>query len=74
MDVADFKADTVPDSGMDPPIMNEEGVSRLFAARKLAGGPFLEHYEPPESPIGTNPLHPKVAWSPAMRLFDSVKG
>lgn len=72
-DVADFKADEAPNSGMNPFIMNEEGVGRLFSARKLVDGPFPEHYEPLESPIGTNPLHPKVVQTPAMRLFDSVK-
>ena len=71
--MADFKADAAPGSGMNPFIMNEEGVGRLFAARKLVDGPFPEHYEPLESPIGTNPLHPKVVQSPAIRLFDSVK-
>ena len=72
-DVADFKADEAPGSGMNPFIMNEEGVGRLFSARKLVDGPFPEHYEPLESPIGTNPLHPSVVQTPAMRLFDSVK-
>lgn len=72
-DVADFKADEAPNSGMNPFIMNEEGVGRLFCQRKLVDGPFPEHYEPLESPIGTNPLHPKVVHTPAMRLFDSVK-
>ena len=72
-DVSDFKADAAPDSGMNPFIMNEEGVGRLFAARKLVDGPFPEHYEPLESPIGTNPLHPKIVQTPAMRVFDSIK-
>lgn len=70
-DVPDFKADAAPDSGMQPFIMNPEGVGRLFCADKLVDGPFPEHYEPMESPIGTNPLHPKVVSSPAVRLFDS---
>ncbi|NHQ82211.1 formate dehydrogenase-N subunit alpha [Chromobacterium vaccinii] len=70
-DVPDFKADAAPDSGMMPFIMNPEGVGRLFCADKLVDGPFPEHYEPMESPIGTNPLHPKVVSSPAVRLFDS---
>ncbi|VEB45107.1 Formate dehydrogenase-O major subunit precursor [Chromobacterium violaceum] len=56
---------------MQPFIMNPEGVGRLFCADKLVDGPFPEHYEPMESPIGTNPLHPKVVSSPAVRLFDS---
>ncbi|MDO5687671.1 MAG: formate dehydrogenase-N subunit alpha [Neisseria sp.] len=72
-DVADFKADEPPGSGMNPFIMNEEGVGRLFCARKMTDGPFPEHYEPMESPIGTNPLHPQVVQSPVVRVFDSVK-
>lgn len=72
-DVPDFKADASPESGMNPFIMNEEGVGRLFAQRKLVDGPFPEHYEPLESPLNTNPLHPKVVQTPAIRLFDSVK-
>lgn len=72
-DVADFKADEAPNSGMNPFIMNEEGVGRLFCQRKLVDGPFPEHYEPLESPLGTNPLHPQVVQTPALRLFDSVK-
>lgn len=72
-DVADFKANEAPNSGMNPFIMNEEGAGRLFCQRKMVDGPFPEHYEPLESPINTNPLHPKVVQTPAMRLFDSVK-
>ncbi|MBS0372260.1 MAG: formate dehydrogenase-N subunit alpha [Proteobacteria bacterium] len=68
-DVPDFKIDAAPDSGMNPFIMNHEGVGRLFAVDKLVDGPFPEHYEPMESPIGTNPLHPKVINSPAVRMF-----
>lgn len=54
---------------MHPFIMNAEGVGRLFAADKLADGPFPEHYEPFETPLGTNPLHPKVVSNPAARVF-----
>ena len=68
-DVPDFKIDEAPDTAMSPFIMNNEGVGRLFAVDKMADGPFPEHYEPMESPIGTNPLHPKVVSSPAVRLF-----
>lgn len=68
-DVPDFKIDAAPDSGMNPFIMNNEGVGRLFCTDKLVDGPFPEHYEPMESPIGTNPLHPKVISSPAVRMF-----
>lgn len=68
-DVPDFKADQAPSDVMHPFIMNAEGVGRLFAADKLADGPFPEHYEPFETPLGTNPLHPKVVSNPAARVF-----
>jgi len=73
IDVPDFKADAAPDTGMNPFIMNPEGVGRLFCVDKLVDGPFPEHYEPMESPIGTNPLHPKVVSSPAVRIFKGDK-
>jgi formate dehydrogenase major subunit len=69
-DVPDFAIDAPPGSAMMPFIMNYEGVGRLFAARQCVDGPFPEHYEPLESPIGTNPLHPAVISSPAVRMFD----
>ena len=49
--------------------MQPEGVGRLFALDKMAEGPFPEHYEPFETPIGTNPLHKNVISNPAARLF-----
>ncbi|THF65223.1 formate dehydrogenase-N subunit alpha [Pseudothauera rhizosphaerae] len=72
-DVPDFKVDAAPGSGMDPFIMTAEGQARLFAVDKLADGPLPEHYEPMESPIGTNPLHPEVVTSPTVRLFKGEK-
>jgi formate dehydrogenase-N alpha subunit len=72
-DIPDFKADAAPDSGMDPFIMTPEGQGRLFCVDKMVDGPFPEHYEPMESPIGTNPLHPKVVSSPAVRIFKGEK-
>ena len=69
VDVPDFKADSSPGEGMNPFIMNPDGVGRLFALDKMAEGPFPEHYEPFETPIGTNPLHPKVISNPAARVF-----
>lgn len=68
-DVPDFKADSPPSEGMSPFIMQPEGVGRLFALDKMAEGPFPEHYEPFETPIDTNPLHPKVISNPAARVF-----
>ena len=69
VDVPDFKPDVAPGDPMNPFIMNPEGVARLFAVDKMAEGPFPEHYEPFETPIDTNPLHPKVISNPAARVF-----
>lgn len=69
VDVPDFKADEPPGSAMGPFIMQAEGLGRLFALDKMAEGPFPEHYEPFETPLGTNPLHPKVVSNPAARVF-----
>ena len=68
MDVADY-SQAAPDTNVGPFIMNPEGVARLFSLDKLNDGPFPEHYEPVESPIGTNPLHPKVVSSPVARIY-----
>ncbi len=57
---------------MGPFIMNPEGVARLFALDSMAEGPFPEHYEPFETPLGTNPLHPgnpQALNNPAARVF-----
>ncbi|WP_346082160.1 formate dehydrogenase-N subunit alpha [Gibbsiella dentisursi] len=67
-DVADY-SQAAPGSGVGPFIMNQEGVGRLFALDKMNDGPFPEHYEPVETPIGTNPLHPAVVSNPAARIF-----
>ncbi len=74
-DVPDFKPDSAPEAGMNPFIMNPEGVARFFAVDKMAEGPFPEHYEPFETPIGVNPMHPKndkVISNPAARVLPSV--
>ncbi len=68
-DIPDFKADAPPGDPMNPFIMNPEGVARFFAVDKMAEGPFPEHYEPFETPIDTNPLHPKVVSNPGARVF-----
>ncbi len=71
-DVPDYKADENPADGMGPFIMNPEGVARFFARAGLAEGPFPEHYEPFENPLGYNPLHPKqplAVSNPAARVF-----
>ena len=71
-DVPDFKADEPPENGMGPFIMLAEGVARFFSRDAMAEGPFPEHYEPFESPIGHNPLHPnnpRATSNPAGRMF-----
>jgi formate dehydrogenase major subunit len=71
-DVPDFKADEAPENGMGPFIMLQEGVARFFSRDAMAEGPFPEHYEPFESPIGHNPLHPnnpQAFNNPAARIF-----
>ncbi|SEQ74626.1 formate dehydrogenase (quinone-dependent) catalytic subunit [Azotobacter beijerinckii] len=71
IDVADFAATVAPGSEANPFIMLPEGLGRLFAAGALGDGPFPEHYEPIESPLAENPLHPKVTFNPTTRLFDN---
>ncbi len=68
IDVADYSA-AAPGSDVGPFIMQPEGMGRLFAIDKMAEGPFPEHYEPFETPLGTNPLHPNVISNPAARIF-----
>jgi formate dehydrogenase major subunit len=71
-DVPDFKADSPPEDGMNPFIMNPEGVARFFALDRMNEGPFPEHYEPLESPLENNPMHPDnphARVNPAVRLF-----
>jgi formate dehydrogenase major subunit len=67
-----MRPDAAPDQNVGPFIMNPEGVARLFALGGMAEGPFPEHYEPFETPIGINPLHPsnpKATSNPAARVF-----
>ncbi len=69
IDIPDYSA-AAPGSDVGPFIMQPEGMGRLFALDKMAEGPFPEHYEPFETPISTNPLHPKVISNPAARVFE----
>lgn len=72
IDVGDFNMKLTPQESAGPFIMQPEGVGRFFALKLLAEGPFPEHYEPMESPIGVNPLH-KVTSNPAVRMLPGVK-
>ena len=72
-DIPDMLPSAAPELGMGSFIMNPEGVARLHAIG-MADGPFPEHYEPFETPIGVNPLHPdnpKATSNPAARVFKS---
>jgi len=69
-DVPDFKADSKPADRMGPFIMNPEGVGRLFGPLSaFADGPFPTFYEPVESPLENNLLHPGQRNSPVVRRF-----
>jgi formate dehydrogenase major subunit len=75
-DVPDIRPDANPgDEGrVQPFIMTAEGVARLFAPSGMAEGPLPEHYEPFESPLVNNPMHPNNAqarMNPAARVFKS---
>ncbi len=71
-DVPDFPVGENPDAGMNPFIMLPEGVGCLFARSNMVDGPFPEHYEPFETPLGYNPLNPHqplATNNPAARVF-----
>ena len=71
-DVPDMRPDAKPEEAVMPFIMNPEGVSRLFSRDMMAEGPFPEHYEPFESPLEKNPMHPdnpKARCNPAARVY-----
>ncbi len=73
-DVPDIRPDANPTDAdaVRPFIMTAEGVARLFAPTGMAEGPLPEHYEPFESPLPANPMHPKNAKAknnPAGRVF-----
>ena len=71
-DVPDMRPDAKPEEGVMPFIMNPEGVARLFSRELMADGPLPEHYEPFESPLDRNPMHPnnpKAFSNPAARVY-----
>ena len=70
-DVPDYPVTAAPGSNVNPFIMLPEGVGRLFSVGAMNDGPFPEHYEPIESPLASNPLHPNVSKSPTARLYES---
>jgi len=73
-DVPDIRPDANPTDAdaVRPFIMTAEGVARLFAPSGMADGPLPEHYEPFETPLTINPMHPenaKAKSNPAARVF-----
>ena len=71
-DIPDMRPDAKPEEGVMPFIMNPEGVARLFSRDMMVEGPFPEHYEPFESPLERNPMHPdnpKARCNPAARVY-----
>lgn len=71
-DIPDMRVNASPGEMVMPFIMQPEGVGRLFALNKMKDGPFPEHYEPFESPLAKNPLHPdnpEAKSNPAVRIF-----
>ena len=73
IDVPDYGMNTPPGADVGPFIMQQEGMGRLFALDKMAEGPFPEHYEPFETPLGTNPLHPNMVSNPVARIYENDK-
>lgn len=68
-DVPDIAPNAKPDM-VGPFIMNQEGVSRLFARGLMREGPFPVHYEPFEAPIA-NVVAPKIRGNPVARIFQN---
>ncbi len=70
-DIPDIRPDAAPEQNVGPFIMNPEGVARLYAVA-MNEGPFPEHYEPFETPVGVNlmcPTNPKAVSNPAARVY-----
>lgn len=70
-DVPDIRPDAAPEQNVGPFIMNPEGVARFYAVT-MSEGPFPEHYEPFETPVGVNlmcPTNPKAVSNPAARVY-----
>ncbi|WP_115665625.1 formate dehydrogenase-N subunit alpha [Cupriavidus taiwanensis] len=72
-DTPDYPLTEPPGSSVGPFVMCAEGVGRLFTGKSLVDGPFPEHYEPVESPIASNPLHPAIRYNPTARVLGNDK-
>ncbi len=71
-DIPDYPVAAPPQDRVGPFILTESGTGHFFASEWLGEGPFPEHYEPFESPIEGNPLHPGnrlAVHNPVGRVF-----
>jgi formate dehydrogenase major subunit len=71
-DIPDYPVDAAPEKNVGPFILSASGTGHFFASEWLGEGPFPEHYEPFESPIDGNPLHPNnplAVHNPVGRVF-----
>jgi len=68
-DVPDIAVTAQPGE-VQPFIMNQEGVSRLFSRGLMRDGPFPTHMEPFESPV-QNPFNDRMRGNPVARVFQS---
>lgn len=71
-DIPDMAPTAKPEDYVMPFIMTPEGVGRLFSREIMTDGPFPEHYEPFESPLDRNPMHPnnpKARNNPVARVY-----
>lgn len=72
-DVPDFPVESAPTEAQGPFIMNQTGRGQFFARDRMVEGPFPEHYEPFETPIANNPMHPNnplAKNNPGARVFE----
>jgi formate dehydrogenase major subunit len=70
-DIPDMRPNASPEEGVGSFIMTPEGVARLHSVG-MAEGPFPEHYEPFETPVGVNlmcPNNPQAISNPAARVY-----
>jgi len=68
-DVPDIAPNARPED-VQPFIMNQEGVSRLFTRGMMRDGPFPSHLEPFESPV-PNVFNPRMRGNPVARIFQN---
>ena len=77
-DVPDFSKTAPPEVSIEAPfIMPNDQHGYMFVPKgKTRGGPFPEHYEPFETPMAVNPVHPggsgRLIDNPVIVLWDDA--